>query len=84
MYFWIFDYYLLNIRGKFETTELIIADFDGVLYHVSNPGGDKSKLLVSVQLKFYEELQKYGADEVWSVLFTCLKLSNLLFKLLNF
>jgi hypothetical protein len=50
--------------GKFETTELIIADFDGVLYHVSNPGGDKSKLLVSVQLKFYEELQKYGADEV--------------------
>jgi hypothetical protein len=51
-------------RGKFETTELIIADFDGVLYHVSNPGGDRSKLLVSVQLKFYEELQKYGADEV--------------------
>lgn len=41
-----------------------VADFDGVLYHISNPDNDKSKLLVSISLKFYKELQDHGADEV--------------------
>lgn len=41
-----------------------MADFDGVLYHISNPDGDKAKLLVSISLKFYKELQDHGADEV--------------------
>lgn len=40
------------------------ADFDGVLYHISNPNGDKTKVMVSISLKFYKELQEHGADEV--------------------
>ncbi len=40
----------------------MIADFDGVVYHLSNPGGDRSKLLLSICLKFYRELQEHGAD----------------------
>lgn len=31
---------------------------------MSNPGGDKSKLMLSIQLRFYQELQEHGADEV--------------------
>lgn len=53
---------------KLETTELIIADFDGVVYHLSNPNQDRSKLVVSIQLKFYKELQEHGADEVDSII----------------
>ncbi|KAH7724449.1 PNAS-139 family protein [Aphelenchoides avenae] len=40
------------------------ADFDGVLYNVSNPDGDRSKIMVSISLKFYKELQDHGADEL--------------------
>ena len=40
------------------------ADFDGVLYHISNPNGEKTKVMVSISLKFYKELQEHGADEV--------------------
>ena len=53
-----------NNSQKPETTELVIADFDGVVYHLSNPGGDRSKLQLSVCLKFYRELQEHGADEL--------------------
>jgi len=28
----------------------VFLDFDGVLFHLSNPAGDKSKIIVSVQL----------------------------------
>ena len=45
---------------------LFLADFDGVLYHISNPNGDKTKVMVSISLKFYKELQAHGADEVGS------------------
>ncbi|XP_061922650.1 actin-related protein 2/3 complex subunit 2-B-like [Entelurus aequoreus] len=39
-------------------------NFDGVLYHISNPNGDKTKVMVSISLKFYKELQEHGADEL--------------------
>uniref|UniRef100_A0A452HR50 Arp2/3 complex 34 kDa subunit n=1 Tax=Gopherus agassizii TaxID=38772 RepID=A0A452HR50_9SAUR len=39
-------------------------DFDGVLYHISNPNGDKTKVMISISLKFYKELQEHGADEL--------------------
>lgn len=51
-------------KEKPETTELIIADFDGVVYHLSNPNGERTKLLLSIQLKFYKELQEHGADDL--------------------
>ena len=55
--------------GKTEAVHVTLADFDGVQYKISNPGGgdkdaDKSKVNVSIALKFYKELQNHGADEV--------------------
>lgn len=50
---------------KFEALLVTLADFDGVLYRISNPGSsDKSKINVSVALKFYKELQSHGADDL--------------------
>uniref|UniRef100_A0A2K5EZP5 Arp2/3 complex 34 kDa subunit n=1 Tax=Aotus nancymaae TaxID=37293 RepID=A0A2K5EZP5_AOTNA len=38
-----------------EAVEVTFADFDGVLYHISNPNGDKTKVM---------ELRAHGADEL--------------------
>jgi len=51
-------------NNKFETIDVRFADFDGVLYHVSNPGGDRSKIMLSISLKFYKDLQEHGADNL--------------------
>lgn len=50
--------------GKPDAIDITIADFDGVLYHISNPKDDKSKIRISISLKFYKELQEHGADEL--------------------
>ncbi|PIK43001.1 putative actin-related protein 2/3 complex subunit 2 [Apostichopus japonicus] len=49
---------------KADAIDTKIGDFDGVLFHLSNPDGDKTKILLSASLKFYTELQEYGADEL--------------------
>ncbi|XP_012270460.1 probable actin-related protein 2/3 complex subunit 2 [Orussus abietinus] len=49
---------------KPESMDVVIADFDGVLFHISNLNGDKSKLRISILLKFYKQLQEHGADEL--------------------
>lgn len=58
-----------TLLGRFESPkpesiEITVADFDGVLYHISNPDGDKGKIRVSISLKFYEDLKLHGADEL--------------------
>ncbi|XP_002741252.2 actin-related protein 2/3 complex subunit 2-like isoform X2 [Saccoglossus kowalevskii] len=50
--------------GKPESVDITIADFDGVLYHISNPNGDKTKVMISISLKFFKELEQYGAEEL--------------------
>lgn len=50
--------------GKADAIDIKVGDFDGVLYHISNPNGDRTKITVSASLKFFPELQKYGADEL--------------------
>lgn len=50
--------------NKPDGIDVTIADFDGVLYHISNPGGDKAKVQVSIALKFYKDLQEHGADQL--------------------
>lgn len=50
--------------AKPETVDVTVADFDGVLFHISNMNGDKTKVRVSISLKFYKELQEHGADEL--------------------
>uniref|UniRef100_A0A672MSW3 Arp2/3 complex 34 kDa subunit n=1 Tax=Sinocyclocheilus grahami TaxID=75366 RepID=A0A672MSW3_SINGR len=54
--------------NKPEAVEVTFADFDGVLYHISNPNGDKTKVMVSISLKFFKELQEHGADEVREII----------------
>ncbi|EEB18716.1 arp2/3, putative [Pediculus humanus corporis] len=49
---------------KPESIDITIADFDGVLFHISNVGGDKTKIRTSISLKFYKQLQEHGADEL--------------------
>uniref|UniRef100_A0A914UK98 Arp2/3 complex 34 kDa subunit n=1 Tax=Plectus sambesii TaxID=2011161 RepID=A0A914UK98_9BILA len=49
---------------KPESVDVKFADFDGVMYHVSNPDGDKTKILLSISLKFYKDLQEHGADQL--------------------
>ncbi|XP_071102617.1 actin-related protein 2/3 complex subunit 2-like [Haliotis cracherodii] len=48
--------------GKPDGVDITVADFDGVLYHISNPDGDKGKIMISISLKFYKDLQEHGAD----------------------
>lgn len=49
---------------KAESIDVTVADFDGVLYHISNINGDKTKIRTSISLKFYRQLQEHGADEL--------------------
>jgi len=44
--------------------DIKVSDFDGCLYHVGNVDGDKTKVVVSIALNFYDELKKHGADEL--------------------
>jgi len=48
--------------GKADAVDIKVADFDGCLFHVGNVDGDRNKIIVSISLKFYKELQKHGAD----------------------
>ncbi|KAK6745243.1 hypothetical protein RB195_011764 [Necator americanus] len=48
--------------GKPDNVDAQFADYDGVLYHASNPDGDKTKIRLSIALKFFKELQEHGAD----------------------
>jgi len=49
---------------KPESVLVTVADFDGVLYRISNPKDDRTRVNVSISLKFYKELQVHGADSV--------------------
>jgi actin related protein 2/3 complex, subunit 2 len=40
-----------------------VSDFDGVTFHISTPES-KSKIVVSIQVKCFNELLKYGAQQV--------------------
>lgn len=40
-----------------------MSDFDGVTFHISTPES-KTKILVSIQVKCFNELVKYGAQQV--------------------
>ncbi|CAD6190382.1 unnamed protein product [Caenorhabditis auriculariae] len=48
--------------GKPEAVNVNFADFDGVLYHLSNPENDRTRIWLSISLKFFAELQQHGAD----------------------
>ena len=62
---------------KPEALYVTLADFDGVQYRISNPSGDnnKTRINVSIALKFYKELQQHGADELLKKIYGDLLLS---------
>lgn len=49
---------------KLESVDVKVADFDGVLFHISNVNGDKTKIRISISLKFYKQLQEHGSDDL--------------------
>jgi len=49
---------------KPESVSVTVADFDGVLYRIANPGNEKTKINISISLKFYKELEAHGASKV--------------------
>lgn len=40
-----------------------VSDFDGVLFHISTPE-TKTKIQVSIQIRCFKDLVKYGAEQV--------------------
>ncbi|EPZ32860.1 P34-Arc-domain-containing protein [Rozella allomycis CSF55] len=50
------------LSEKQESIDLRCADFDGVIYHVSTPNS-KSELVVSISMKGFCQLEKYGSQE---------------------
>lgn len=55
---------MTRTNNKLESVDVTVADFDGVLYHISNINGEKAKIRVSISLKFYKDLQIHGADDL--------------------
>ena len=45
-------YNLLNINFIKLSNYVIIVDFDGVLYHISNPDGGRTKIRVRISVTF--------------------------------
>jgi Arp2/3 complex, 34 kD subunit p34-Arc len=41
----------------------VVSDFDGVTFHLSTPES-KSRILISISVKCFDELVRYGAQQV--------------------
>jgi len=50
--------------GKYDSVEAIIADFDAVTFHLFTDANQKNILSISVSVKCFSELRKYGVDEI--------------------
>lgn len=48
---------------KYEKFDCIVSDFDGAVYRLRSVPNDRSKIIVSITLNFFRELQEHGADE---------------------
>jgi len=49
---------------KFEAIETILADFDGVTFHLYTDANAKNIVFISMSIKCWSELKKYGVDKV--------------------
>lgn len=54
----------LDSNQKLESVDVTVADFDGVLFHISNYDGDKTKIRISILLKFFRDLKEHGAVDL--------------------
>jgi actin related protein 2/3 complex subunit 2 len=51
-------------EGKYEAIEMILADFDGVTFHVYTDTEAKNIVRVSVSMKVFSQLKKYGVEDI--------------------
>jgi len=52
-------------EGKYEALEMVIADFDGVTFHLSTPDPNvKNIIQISMAMRAWGDLQKCGVDEL--------------------
>jgi len=50
--------------GKYESLDITIADFDGVTFKLKTDDASKNIMNVSMSMKGWGELKKYGVDDV--------------------
>ncbi|KAJ5066497.1 actin-related protein 2/3 complex subunit 2 [Anaeramoeba ignava] len=62
----LFDLIVSRIKNPEERIpcDYLMADFDGVLYHVLSLKGQTDILIISISIKIYDDLCKYGADSI--------------------
>jgi len=51
-------------EGKWEAYNALIADFDGVTFQMTTDTNNKNLFKVSVSIKCFNELKKYGVDDI--------------------
>jgi actin related protein 2/3 complex subunit 2 len=54
---------LILCRAPPINIDQTVSDFDGVTFHISTPE-TKTKIVVSIQVKCFDELLRYGAQQV--------------------
>lgn len=52
-----------NYRAPPVSIDQTVSDFDGVTFHISTPE-TKTKIMVSIQIRCFQDLLRYGAEEV--------------------
>eukprot|EP01114_Cavostelium_apophysatum_P011046 TRINITY_DN25219_c0_g1_i1.p1 TRINITY_DN25219_c0_g1~~TRINITY_DN25219_c0_g1_i1.p1 ORF type:complete len:314 (+),score=85.43 TRINITY_DN25219_c0_g1_i1:88-1029(+) len=50
--------------GKWETLEAVIADFDGVTFHIFTDANNKGLLNISMNMKGYRDMKSLGVDDI--------------------
>jgi actin related protein 2/3 complex subunit 2 len=50
-------------RAAPSAIDQVVSDFDGVTFHISTPES-KTKILISISLRCFAELVRYGAESV--------------------
>lgn len=51
-------------RAPPASIDQTVSDFDGVTFHISTSAESKSKILLSLQIRCFPDLVKYGAEQV--------------------
>jgi actin related protein 2/3 complex subunit 2 len=51
------------VRAPPASIDQTVSDFDGVTFHISTPE-TKTQVLLSIQIRCFPDLVKYGAEEV--------------------
>lgn len=56
----------IDSNQKLDSVDVTVADFDGVLFHLSSYEQDKTKIRISILLKFFRDLREHGAEDLLS------------------